>query len=59
MEIESVVIGNTNRFRAKREWLGMSLSGYSLYGGTAGIPTDTSTYYSEFQFIVDEQFSEC
>jgi len=28
------------------------------YGGTTGIPTDTSTYYNEFQLTVDEQFSD-
>ena len=28
------------------------------YGGTTGIPTDTSTYYNEFQLTVDEEFSD-
>ena len=28
------------------------------YGGTTGIPTDTSTYYNEFQLTVTEQFSD-
>ena len=28
------------------------------YGGTTGIPTDTSTYYNEFQLTVQTQFSD-
>ena len=28
------------------------------YGGTTGIPTDTSTYYNEFQLEVTEEFSD-
>ena len=28
------------------------------YGGTTGIPTDTGTYYNEFQLTVTEQFSD-
>ena len=28
------------------------------YAGTTGIPTDTSTYYNEFQLTVTEQFSD-
>ena len=28
------------------------------YGGTTGIPTDTSTYYNEFQLTIDEQFTD-
>ena len=28
------------------------------YGGTTGIPTNTSTYYNEFQLTVQEQFTD-
>ena len=28
------------------------------YGGTTGIPTDTTTYFNEFQLTVTEQFSD-